>query len=103
MRDVDVGRKSGEALHPERMSLKKLTQTKRDIGSFAFQSQYQQQPVPEAGNIVKRMWFQTYDHVPPPAKYSDQIIQSWDTAVSLNDTADWSVCRHGPSAATNII
>jgi predicted phage terminase large subunit-like protein len=91
-RDVDVGRKAGEALDPNRISLDELHRIKRNIGSFAFQSQYQQQPVPEAGNIIKREWFRTFDDVPATREYSDKIVQSWDTAVSINDTADWSVC-----------
>jgi predicted phage terminase large subunit-like protein len=91
-RDVDVGRKVGEALDPERISLKELAQIKRNIGSFAFESQYQQQPVPEAGNIIKREWFQTHDELPLPKGYDDRVIQSWDTAVSVSDNADWSVC-----------
>lgn len=49
----DVGRKKGEALDPERESLKLLIKTRNLMGSFAFQAQYHQCPVPEAGNLVK--------------------------------------------------
>ena len=48
--------------------------------------------MPEAGNLIKWEWFQFYDDLPPPTRQTDQIVQSWDTAVSTNDTADWSVC-----------
>jgi len=88
----DVGRKKGEALHPERESLEMLEQLQKKIGSFAFQAQYQQCPVPEAGNMIKWPWFQTYDTVPPANRQSDRIVQSWDTAMSISDGADWSVC-----------
>ena len=49
----DVGRKKGEALHPERESLEMLENVRKKYGSFMFQAQYQQCPVPEAGNPVR--------------------------------------------------
>lgn len=90
--DRDVGRQAGEALDPARISLETLAQIKRNIGSFAFESQYQQNPIPEAGNLVKWAWFRSYDDLPPPTRQTDRIVQSWDTAVSASDSADWSVC-----------
>jgi predicted phage terminase large subunit-like protein len=91
-RDVDVGRKIGEALDPDRISLEELGRIRNNIGTFAFEAQYQQCPVPEAGNLIRREWFWIYDEVPPARAYGDRTVQSWDTAISINDTADWSVC-----------
>jgi predicted phage terminase large subunit-like protein len=88
----DVGRKKGEALHPERESLEILEQTRSIMGSFAFEAQYQQNPVPEAGNLIKWDWYQFYVDLPPAMGQMDSIVQSWDPAISVKETADWSVC-----------
>jgi predicted phage terminase large subunit-like protein len=89
---TDVGRMMGEALHPERESLEVLEQTRAFMGEFAFQAQYQQNPVPEGGNLVKWDWFSFYDDAAQFDSQSGRVIQSWDTAISVNETADWSVC-----------
>jgi phage terminase large subunit-like protein len=90
MNGRQVGRKTGEALHPEREPLEILEQLKQSVGSYIFASQYQQTPVPLAGNLVKWAWFQSYDE-PPPISGNRQIVQSWDTAFTENDGSDWSV------------
>jgi predicted phage terminase large subunit-like protein len=82
----------GEALHPERESLESLELTRSMVGEFIFQSQYQQSPVPESGNLVKWNWFSVYDDAAQIVSQSGRIVQSWDTAISVNETADWSVC-----------
>ncbi len=88
----DVGRKKGEALHPERESLKLLLESRNLMGSFTFQAQYQQSPVPEAGNLIKWKWFQFHTELPPAQRQTDRIVQSWDPAISVTEAADWSVC-----------
>ncbi len=87
-----VGRRLGEALHPERQSLESLEAEQARVGSYTFQAQYQQCPVPECGNIIKWAWFLRYDTVPPSSRAFDRIVQSWDTASSLSENADYSVC-----------
>jgi hypothetical protein len=54
-------RKRGEVLHPEREPLSVLEGLKRDMGSTDFMAQYQQTPVPEGGNLIKRNWFPEYE------------------------------------------
>ncbi len=83
-------RRTGEPLHPERESLAALDQQKHEMGSFLFSAQYQQRPAPAEGNLFKRQWFGTYDFAPHP-DYPDQTIQSWDTAMTDSNGADYSV------------
>lgn len=83
-------RAKGEALCPEREDLATLAQIQRDMGSFNFQAQYLQRPIPEAGQLVKREWLQTYDHDPLDADY-DSIVQSWDTAAVPGRHNDYTV------------
>ncbi len=83
-------RRIGEALSPEREPLETLEQTRLEIGSFAFSAQYQQNPVPPGGNRLRWEWFGTYDEC-PARTYFQQVVQSWDTAVTAEPTSDFSV------------
>lgn len=49
-------RRAGAVLHPEREPLGVLEQVRRAQGSLTFQSQYQQDPAPAGGNVIKRSW-----------------------------------------------
>ena len=84
-------RQAGEALHPERESIEVLQQMKAVLGEYNFAGQYQQRPAPNGGGIVKLEWFRTYLPSDCPAKF-EQVVQSWDTATSPSETADYSVC-----------
>ena len=84
-------RRAGDALHPSREPHAVLEGIKRKLGSFAFQSQYQQAPVPEAGNLIKREWLKSFDR-PPIQQPGDVIVQSWDTAMKGAEHNDYSVC-----------
>jgi predicted phage terminase large subunit-like protein len=94
--DVTIGeqrihaRKTGEVLHPERQSLEELEKTKRIIGTLNFRSQYQQAPVPEAGNLIKRDWFEFFDV--QPSREAARVTQSWDVAMKGDEINDYCVC-----------
>ncbi|NQV74179.1 phage terminase large subunit, partial [bacterium] len=84
-------RKLGEALHPEREDIETLRKIERAVGSYAFSSQYQQQPVPISGNILRREWLTWIARMPSPTAF-DAIYQSWDTAAGTNASNSFSVC-----------
>ena len=84
-------RRPGEVLHPEREPRSVLEELKRSMGSAGFAAQYQQQPVPASGNLIKWSWFTPYDE-PPIREAGDKIIVSWDTAMSVGELSDYSVC-----------
>jgi predicted phage terminase large subunit-like protein len=86
-----VGRKAGDALHPEREPLETLEEIRRNIGEYNFAGQYQQAPAPREGGLVKRGWFQSYSPAERPPKF-DLMLQSWDTASKTTELADYSVC-----------
>src|SRR5207302_10871426 len=56
-----------------------------------FAAQQMQDPISEAGNMLKRDWLKRYD-LTPVRQRSDEIVQSWDTAVKATATCDYSVC-----------
>jgi hypothetical protein len=66
---------SGDLLHAAREDMQSLSATRQAIGEFSFSSQYQQNPIPLGGNIVKFDWLKFYEPGEEPAKFST-IIQS---------------------------
>ena len=67
-----------------------LKAIKIEVGSLLFSAQYQQQPVPIEGNLIRRSWFQFYVDLPAGAR--PQIVQSWDVAMMTGERNDFSVC-----------
>jgi predicted phage terminase large subunit-like protein len=86
-----VQRRVGEALHSERESLHILEDIRRTLGEYNFAGQYQQEPAPLGGGMVKLAWFKTYKVGEQPARF-DRVFQSWDTAVKATELSDYSVC-----------
>ena len=84
-------RKAGDILHPARESAVSLANTRRAISEFSFASQYQQNPIPLGGAIVKTEWLRMYGPGEQPARFP-YILQSWDTANKSGDLNDFSVC-----------
>jgi hypothetical protein len=83
-------RQVGDLLHAEREPLRVLEEQRAHMGSDTFQAQFQQEPVSPGGNMIKRAWVQSYDHL--PVSSWPRIIQSWDTASKDGGHNDWSVC-----------
>jgi predicted phage terminase large subunit-like protein len=84
-------RRAGEALHPERESLSVLQNIRNSIGDYNFTSQYQQNPAPQGGAMIKKEWLKYYLPDERPAKF-ERIVQSWDTANKAGELNDYSVC-----------
>jgi predicted phage terminase large subunit-like protein len=84
-------RKAGDALHPERESLAVYANIRQTIGEYNFLSQYQQNPSPAGGAMVKTAWLRFYEPGEQPATFS-RIVQSWDTANKATELSDYSVC-----------
>jgi predicted phage terminase large subunit-like protein len=81
-------RRAGDVLHPEREPRDVLESLRAQLGVETFAAQYQQQPVPPGGAMIKRAWVRRYDQLPK----SGQIIQSWDVANKQGEENDYSVC-----------
>jgi predicted phage terminase large subunit-like protein len=86
-----ISRKAGEILQPTLLSLTTLETHRRAMTEYNFAAQYQQNPEPASGIIVKREWLKYYGPEEKPDKF-DQIIQSWDTANKDTELANFSVC-----------
>ena len=81
----------GDVLSVDREPLKVLEELKLQLGSDAFYAQYQQEPAPPGGSMIKRHWVRRYREL-PPAHLRVTILQSWDTASKGGPQNDYSVC-----------
>lgn len=86
------GREIGVPLHPARDGLAELDRMRRSMGSDLFDAQFQQQPIPAGGLMVKRPWLQFYTLMPTKATHGGQIVQCWDAASKEGIHNDYSAC-----------
>lgn len=106
----DPRTKAGELLWPAKISATDVEDLKLNLGAYAYSGQYQQRPAPATGGIFKRWQFRYWKpkmmEVAPvlqrladgsmakiiaedvPDEF-DEMIQSWDTAFRVLDTADF--------------
>jgi predicted phage terminase large subunit-like protein len=84
-------RQEGEVLHPERESLEDIERQRLRMGYDSWAAQYQQQPIPPGGVLIKRDKIKRYEHPPIPSQES-YIIQSWDTAIRTDENNSYSAC-----------
>ena len=81
-------RPAGSALHPARQPLAMLRS--RQAGSpYVFAGQFQQDPIPEIGNIIEAAWFNRFD-LASLNLAEGQIVMSLDTASKDNPFNDYS-------------
>ena len=75
-------------LWPEFWPKDELLKVKSSIPGIKWNAQWMQNPTAEEGAIIKREWWKRWKHKTiPPVKY---IMQSYDTAFSKSQTADFS-------------
>jgi len=86
-----IHRKTGEILQPMLLSPSTLEAQRRAMTEYNFAAQYQQDPQPPSGIIVKREWLKFYGPDEKPERF-DHVIQSWDTANKDTELANYSVC-----------
>lgn len=80
-------RKEGEALHPERFPLSRLTKIMRAIGSRAWNALYQGRPTSKTGGVFLTDRFITVDAI--PAGVIIKRVRAWDFAAT-KDGGDYT-------------
>ena len=79
---------SDKALWPEFWEKSALLGIKASLPAGKWAAQWQQEPTNAEAAIIKRAWWQMWEEEKiPPCKY---ILQSYDTAFSKKETADYS-------------
>lgn len=81
-------RKFGEALWPERWSVRDLQGFKLQLGPSEFAAQYQQRPAPEGGNLVDTSNINLIDRNKLPEGL--RLVRGWDLALSTSTQSDYS-------------
>ena len=94
-------------LWPEFWSKEELLKVKASLPGMKWNAQWLQTPTAEEGSIIKREWWQRWNHDSLPSV--QYIIQSYDTAFSKKTTADysaistWGVFRPSEDSPDSII
>jgi predicted phage terminase large subunit-like protein len=98
---------TNHALWPEFWEISELEKVKASLPVQKWNAQWMQTPTSEEGSIVKREWWNIWEGDSlPPVSY---IIQSYDTAFSKKENADysaistWGIFRPTPDSPDCII
>ena len=83
-------RARGELLDPVREPQHVLDTLRATLGHYHFSAQYQQNPIPVDGEVVKYSWFKRFKEI--ENKRGLIRVQSWDTASKPGELNDYSVC-----------
>ncbi len=85
---ADPREDDGELLFPDRFPLDVVERDERAMGPYATAGQFQQQPEPRGGGIIKDHWWQLWDKPEyPPIEF---IVASLDTAYTTKAENDFS-------------
>ena len=79
---------SGKALWPGYWKIEELEGVKASIPVSKWEAQWMQNPTSEEGAILKRQWWKKWTKKEVPEMHF--VIQSYDTAFSKKETADYS-------------
>lgn len=92
---------------PQYWKLNELDKVKASLVPSKWNAQWQQNPTHDGTSIVKREWWNIWEKSEPPI--CDYIIQSYDTAFSKKESADysaittWGVFRPDEGKETHLI
>jgi predicted phage terminase large subunit-like protein len=85
--------KAGDSFAPRRWPLKEILRQRANMSALAWQALYQQKPVQDEGNILKRKWWRRLTNAEfEELRKSDikYVVQVYDTAFEESETSDYS-------------
>lgn len=87
-----ITRAKGELLHPDRENMDVVMGIKNSMGENAFAAQYQQDPCPPEGGIIKESWLKYYPDDALNSRLNPKnLFISWDTANKAGENNAYSV------------
>jgi len=112
---VDRRREDGDLLWPERFPASEVAKIEKELGPYAYAGQFQQDPAPRGGGIIRTEWWQPWDKETAeengcvPEKYPgfEYILAALDTALTEKEENDpsamtiWGIWRD-PNGNPNI-
>jgi|GEM_PF-1342789 len=95
---TDPRTEEGELLWPARLPASEVAKIEKEVGPYGFAGQYQQEPAPRGGGIIRAEWWQQYnddvgaDAGAKPGQYPpcEYILASLDTAYTEKEENDYS-------------
>jgi predicted phage terminase large subunit-like protein len=88
-KDEFYERKTGEVLQSKRQTIEALEEKRQEVGSHVWAAQYQQNPTPPEGNLIKRPWLVPYDFSPMEHRF-EQIVLACDPAGKPGEHHDYT-------------
>ena len=79
-----------QPLWPAFWKLEELLALKNELPNGKWMAQYMQSPTSDVSAIVKREWWNEWEHEDPPM--CEFVIQSWDTAFLKTQRSDYCAC-----------
>src|ERR1700685_428616 len=97
---TDPREDDGEPAWPERFPQAAMERTRRELGPYAWASQYQQSPMPRGGGMFQRAWWNLWETPDGHFPIFDYVIASLDGAFTEDEENDpsaltvWGVFAH---------
>lgn len=86
-------RTANEILDSRRYNAQTLQQLQHELGDYAFNAQYKQEPHSAESSLIKKSWFKYFDCQSLLSSTPHmQIYQSWDCAIKDGAYNDYTVC-----------
>lgn len=85
-------RPQGHIIWEEREGAEELEQQRRALGSYGYAGQYQQDPSPADGGLLKRVWWKFYDEMPALHTF-ETILISVDCSFKDLESSDYVVMQ----------
>jgi len=105
----DPRTEDGELAWPERFSARRVDDYERELGPYAFSAQYQQNPAPRGGGIIKQHWIRTWENAQNKFPAFSYVIAALDPAYTEKHENDpsgfsvWGIFRHPESNEPGIM
>ena len=87
----DPRTEDNELAWPSRYPRYVVDRLKKELGAYAYATQYQMHASPREGGLIKLHQFQRYT-IPPAIETITSLVQSWDTADKGGQQNAYSVC-----------
>ena len=82
-------RPAGDVLDPESNTPEEVDTLRKENTAGDFEAQYQQNPIPPAGEHLKMTWFPRWDEIP---KSANLRVMTWDVAGHGGKNSSFSAC-----------
>jgi len=82
----DPREKEGELMWPEHMPEETIEGNKEVLGSYAYNGQFQQRPVPRGGGLFNKADFNVIETCPSGGR----VVRGWDIAATQSESAAWT-------------